>query len=168
MLSHRTGNLLDTTANYICHQVNCRGVMGSGVAKQIKNKWPVAYTKYVDKVREREEQYLSLLGDSRSGTVSLLGETQFVDIGNNQKVVNMFAQQDYGYDGVRYTSYDAFEKCLQDIKRTAAPGSTIAFPYKIGSDRGGANWNIIEKMIDEILGFEYTVLIYHLEETPWL
>ena len=29
-------------------------------------------------------------------------------------------------------------------------GETIAFPYKIGSVRGGANWEIIYKMIEEV------------------
>ena len=40
------GNLLDSSAKYICHQVNCKGVMGSGVAKQIKEKWPSVFRRY--------------------------------------------------------------------------------------------------------------------------
>lgn len=30
------GDLLEAKENIIAHQVNCKGVMGSGVAKQIK------------------------------------------------------------------------------------------------------------------------------------
>lgn len=32
---------------YICQQVNCRGVMGAGLALQIRNKWPVVYRRYL-------------------------------------------------------------------------------------------------------------------------
>ena len=31
---------------YICQQVNCRGVMGAGLAKQIRDKWPVVFDEY--------------------------------------------------------------------------------------------------------------------------
>ena len=30
----------------IIHGVNCQGVMGSGVALAIRNKWPVVYDEY--------------------------------------------------------------------------------------------------------------------------
>ncbi len=40
------GNLFDTKAKIIAHQVNCRGVMGSGVALQIKERYPYVYEMY--------------------------------------------------------------------------------------------------------------------------
>ena len=43
------GNLLESHANFICHQVNCCGVMGSGVAWQIRNTWPILYEEYHNK-----------------------------------------------------------------------------------------------------------------------
>ena len=42
-------------------------------------------------------------------------------------------------------------------------GATIAFPYKIGCGLGGANWEIIEKMIDVVFK-DYGVFIYKLED----
>ena len=41
------GNLLDSDATVICHQVNCQGKMNSGVAKAIRNKYPRVYEEYV-------------------------------------------------------------------------------------------------------------------------
>ena len=38
MIMEKRGNLLESTEDFIAHQVNCKGVMGAGVAKQIKNK----------------------------------------------------------------------------------------------------------------------------------
>jgi O-acetyl-ADP-ribose deacetylase (regulator of RNase III) len=40
------GDLLDQKTDVIAHQVNCLGVMGAGVALQIKNKWPEVYEGY--------------------------------------------------------------------------------------------------------------------------
>ena len=34
------GNLLEAPERIIVHQTNCMGVMGSGIAKQIKAKYP--------------------------------------------------------------------------------------------------------------------------------
>ena len=41
-----TGDLFDTKANVILHQVNCQGVMGSGIAAEVKRRFPKAYNSY--------------------------------------------------------------------------------------------------------------------------
>ena len=41
------GDLLESGANFICHQVNCQGVMGSGVAKQIKEQFPLTTQSHI-------------------------------------------------------------------------------------------------------------------------
>lgn len=38
MIYEIKGDLLKAEETFIAHQVNCKGVMGAGVAKQIKNK----------------------------------------------------------------------------------------------------------------------------------
>ena len=76
----------------------------------------------------------------------------------------MFCQYGYGYDGKRYTSYDAFWNALNLIQRSIDPGSTIAFPKNIGCCRGGANWAVISNMIEVVLGKDYEVFIYSLED----
>jgi hypothetical protein len=64
----------------------------------------------------------------------------------------MFAQERFGYDGKRYTSYDAFYDCLIHIRDFCEKNdiNKIALPYKIGSDRGGADWNVIYSMIESV------------------
>lgn len=144
------GNLLDATEDIICHQVNCQGVMKSGVAKAIRDKWPKVY-----------EEYRPLCVGHLGSTI--LGYVQFVELDDDARIVaNLFAQNDYGYDGQRYTSYDAFYKCLTELRRLAGNYS-FAFPYKIGSDRGGASWRVIYAMICDVLG-DRNVTIYKLEE----
>ena len=36
MIIDKIGDILHTEADVICHQVNCKGVMGAGLAKQIR------------------------------------------------------------------------------------------------------------------------------------
>ena len=53
------GNILTSpTCNentIICHQVNCRAAMGAGLARQIRDKWPVVFDEYVKGHRVEEE-----------------------------------------------------------------------------------------------------------------
>lgn len=152
-----------TTANcdYICHQVNCKGKMNSGVAKAIREKWPIVYTNYMAKFEAvAPEFWHNFLGNIQ---IVPLYEDFYKDE-NKQQIINLFSQNDYGYDGKRYTSYDAFWICLNQIAQTVPKGSRIGFPYHIGCGRGGANWNVIKEMIDEVLGKDYTVVIFMWEE----
>lgn len=160
------GNLLDSNVDFICHQVNCQGAMRSGIAKAIRDKWPVVYDEYKAKFDDMEAKLIEMCSSWESQldvSEVLLGDTQFVKVNDKQTVVNMFAQQYYGYDGRRYTSYDAFWSCLGAIKDYAPHGFSIGFPDHIGSVRGGANWNVIKTMIEEVLGEDYDVYIYKLE-----
>ena len=165
MINFRNGNLLDADVEYICHQVNCQGRMGSGIAKSIRERWPVVYDEYRAKFDEMEEKLIEVCGSWESQVdVSdvLLGDVQLVRVGDNKTVVNLFAQQYYGYDGKRYTSYDAFWTCLGKMRETVPVGAKIGFPDHIGCGLGGANWEVILTMIEEALN-GYDVYIYKLE-----
>lgn len=154
MVKFEIGNLLDAPVDYICHQVNCQGRMGSGIAKQIRERHPEVYISY-DK----------MCADYLWKASPLLGNIDIIQLINSEQyIVNMFAQEYYGYDGKRYTSYDAFWICLGKIKEQIPKGSKIGFPAKIGCGLGGANWEVIFRMIEQVLGEDYEVYIYMLEE----
>lgn len=136
-ISYIDGNLLDSTASLICHQTNCNKGFGSGVAKAVRDKYPIVAEKHL-----KACNFVDKPSD-------LLGKIQPVKVSDKQWIVNMFAQETYGYDGAQYTSYDAFWSCLNKIKEYCKVQSltTVAFPYKIASVRGGANWEVIKQMI---------------------
>ena len=144
------GDLLRAKEDIICHQVNCRGFMGSGVASAIKHKWPEVYECY------REHCLCNKPGD-------LLGTVQFTVTNGFINVANLFAQETCGSSGQRYTSYDAFYECLENIRDRIHPSKSLAFPYRIGSDRGGASWDVIYAMICDVLG-DREVTIYRLSD----
>lgn len=155
MVNYVKGNLLDSDCDYICHQVNCQGVMGSGIARQIRERWPEVYEHY------RNTWYIETL---RNKTYQLLGMVDIAPIRDTkQKVVNMFCQDRCGYDGVRYTSYDAFATALYNMSYRIDKGAVIGFPKNIGCGLGGGNWNVISALIEEFLGNDYEVYIYEYE-----
>jgi len=156
MIHFVKGDLLDSDCDYICHQVNCRGVMGAGIARQIRERWPWVFTSYhayCDRCKSRNE---SLLGN-------IWGVKIDHDNRNPQWVINMFAQEEYGYYGGRFTSYDAFANCLEAMRDRLPRDKTIAFPKGIGCGLGGGDWNIILRLIETVLGETFEVYIYELE-----
>ncbi len=142
---YKTGNLLDAQTDVIAHQVNCQGVMGSGVAKQIREKWANVYTAY----RAEYDLFTDL-------NKPLLGNCQLVQVNDHQCVANLFGQDKYGYDNKRYTSYDGIYDALVSLAFQMEKNNmnSVAFPYHMSSDRGGADWIIISTMITSV--FKHT------------
>lgn len=160
------GNLLEADVDYICHQVNCQGKMGSGIAKSIREKWPIVHKEYLERYHwfvEKAAEF-NQFEDGITPSEMMLGTCNFTKVNDKQTVVNLAAQEYYGYDGKQYTSYDAFWFCLNVLKIELPKGSRIGFPDHIGCCRGGANWEIIRTMIDKALGKDYEVYIYKLED----
>ena len=151
MIYEVKGNLLASSCDYICHQVNCQGIMGAGVAKQIKDLWPNAYEEYKKFCETMIWNKQVPLGQA------LISETS----DTATKIAHFFAQEHYGRGG-RYTSYDAFWSCLHQLRLILKPGETVAMPKRIGCGLGGANWQVIRTMIEEVLGDEFDVYIYEL------
>lgn len=132
-------------ANFILHQVNCQGVMGSGVAKQVREKHPEVYS-----------AYLTLCNKYIDNTEALLGKVQYVPTWKNDDkesfngIVNLFAQDRFGYDGGCYTNYQALRECLEKVKRRVGSGESIAIPYHMGCHRGGGDWNLVYDIIQQV------------------
>ena len=97
-IKHVKGDILTTpTRNedtVICHQVNCCGVMGAGLAKQIRDKWPVVF-----------DEYKKICGTDR------LGDSQTVQVAPQLYVANLFGQLNYGRDK-RQTNYAALAAAI--------------------------------------------------------
>ena len=149
---HVNGNLLDAQTDVIVHQVNCQGVMGSGVAKYIREKWTNVFEEY--------KKYCDDLWSHQ-----LLGSCLLVDINNEQYVANLFGQSSYGRDGKRYTDYEALYKSLERLvaQMVGINKKSVAFPYKMSSDRGGADWNVVLAMIESVFkDTDITIEIWQL------
>ena len=128
------GNLLDY--EIFCHQVNCQGKMGAGLAKQIRSRYPIVYSDYMW---------------FYNNGYATLGRNIYSHPAKNKWCVSMFAQDKYGRDR-RYTDYTAFKTCLknlEDIIKRNKIEQDIAFPYGIGCGLAGGDWNIVLGMLKE-------------------
>ena len=152
MIKYIRGNLLDAEENLICHQVNCRGVMGAGLAKQIRYRYPNVYN-----------NYRTLFNRDKYDTSILLGEVQYVNIGSDKYICNLFGQNYYGRNPqITYTDYKALECCLKKLKKVAIKHNySVALPYMIGCGNANGDWNIVLEIIEDVFK-DYEVTIYQL------
>jgi O-acetyl-ADP-ribose deacetylase (regulator of RNase III) len=147
-----TGDLFQAGEQVIGHQVNCQGVMGSGVAKQMKRVYPEVFAAYAQMCGEKEKQ-------------ELLGLCQLVPLedGGGRYAANLFGQLTYGRGGKKYTDDDALRKAFIRLSEFAKQHQlTVALPYKIGCDRGGGDWDTVLGMINDIFA-DMEVVLYRLE-----
>ena len=150
MIETINGNMLDLN-NYtnseiqyiLCHQVNCQGVMGSGIAKQIRNMCPKHYKDY--------RFYYTLTVNKNE----LLGKEFYTRFNENLWFCGIFGQYDYGREKKQYTNYDALKSGFVNILqgfRTSNKNIEICIPYGIGCGLGGGDWGIVKGIIDDIFG----------------
>jgi hypothetical protein len=186
----KIGDLFNTECQVIAHQVNCIGVMGSGVAAKIKSVYPNVYEEYQKLCNS------TVFKDTRSrlGVSFIVEGVSSKRMYKNKYIANIFGQYSYkGYpyaehsyqsmtspslipeptdkyfmdsNKLKFTNYEAVYRGLIKVRTDMNSHNltSIAFPYKFGSDRGGADWNIILSMINSV--FEPTdikVTIYKLK-----
>ncbi len=149
MLRIINGDVTESDADYICHQVNCRNVMGAGVAKAISEKFPAVKKEY------------HKLCNSVSQPSRLLGQIQIVKVSPFTSVVNIFGQLNYGRGAVN-TDYEALATAFKELNRIAH-GKTVAMPYKIGCGLAGGSWEVVESLILDTL-IECDVILYKKEQ----
>lgn len=138
MIEYRKGNLLDVTSGVIIHGCNSHGVMGSGVALAVKNKYPGAYESYRD--------YIDVSKDDQA----LLGSVIVYAVNENLLVANMITQKDFGTHK-RQVNYGAIARGFDDLEEfyANAPGLVFHFP-KIGAGLGGGDWEVVAEIIEHM------------------
>lgn len=159
MIKHIKCDIFESGADVILHQVNCQGVMGSGIAKQVKEKYPKVYESYKNRCDFYSPK--ALLGSAQFVGTHIEYNTPFAGI------FNLFGQEKFGYDGKCYTDYIALYKCFEKVKDSLKSLLTpkrgkyiVAIPYLLGCCRAGGDWNIVYKMIEEVFSDNtYDVLI---------
>lgn len=138
------GDLLESDEFYIMHGCNNQGFMESGIAAQIKKKYPVVYKEYR---RHHDQEGLRL------------GTFHLVDVNPRRRAINAIAQTQGGTP----ISYDALNQIFTDLNTVNLnPFKRIGIP-KIGAGVAGGSWDIIERII-EVRAIMYDVCVY--EFTP--
>lgn len=142
------GDLMKAEEDILGHQVNCQGVMGSGIAKILRNTYPNLYPSY--------KQFCENFTPEE-----LLGKCQIVTT-DSKYVANIFGQLKYGRQKVRYTDYDALRDSLRILKDYAKKHNlSVALPYNIGCGLANGEWSMVEEILEEVFS-DYDVTLYKL------
>ena len=155
MITIKEGDLFDAPRGLICHQVNCKGNMGKGVAKTFREVYPRAYHKYLEWCKQ-------------GSAATLLGSCLFNKEDDNHISCSMFAQNDWRGYNVCNTNYAAFRQCCREIRKYITleelPQDTpINMPFGIGAGLGGGDWLIIYDILEE--EFEgYDLILWRLSK----
>lgn len=139
------GDLLQQKVDIICHQTNCIGVMGGGIALSIKKKYPNVYQEYHNFCMKYKENHSKLLGICQ--IVKTGGKKPFF-------IANLFGEDVPSANSID-TNYSALKNAMLSLKERILSISkdtpiTIGFPYKIGCGLAGGDWTIVEKIIYDV------------------
>lgn len=137
-LKHTKGNLIDLAEeghfNIIVHGCNCYNTMGKGIAKEIRERYPDAYTADVTTVpgdKEKLGNYTTMLGK------------QF-------NIINAYTQYSFWSHGkgkVDLFEYDSFSTILDKLA-AQYPTSKFGFPH-IGMGLAGGDPISIIAMLED-------------------
>jgi len=143
MLKHSKGNLIDMAEqglfDVIVHGCNCQNTMGSGIAKEIRARYPEAYEADTEAHKPYGLHPIELLGNF-SRAVSTWHSQYFV-------IVNAYTQVNYLPRGVDHFEYDSFALILRKLA-AVYPGKRFGFPY-IGMGLAAGNGFRIMNMLEE-------------------
>jgi O-acetyl-ADP-ribose deacetylase (regulator of RNase III) len=145
MLQLAKGNLIDMAEqglfDVIVHGCNCLNTMGSGIAAEIRQRYPEAYeadTAYSLKLQDDTNSQVQKLGNYSAHLVK--GEYDFL-------IVNAYTQVMFTPRGVDHFEYSSFEVILKKFAHEYGPFK-IGFPY-IGMGLAGGDKDRIIAMIED-------------------
>jgi O-acetyl-ADP-ribose deacetylase (regulator of RNase III) len=133
MLKHTKGNLIDLAEqgnfDVIVHGCNCLNTMGSGIAKEIRERYPEAYA-----------------ADTAHGNNIKLGNWSEADAGTFT-IVNAYTQINFMPRGIDHFEYESFQLILEKLT-TQYAGKNFGFPY-IGMGLAGGDKDRIIAMLED-------------------
>ena len=152
------GNLLDFPNDITCiaHSCNTQNIMGGGIARQIKDRYPMVYKADCNADLECE---------------NTLGNFSFVWVNGEQTqgVYNMYTQDEIG--ARRSVSYEGFycslNKVADHIEWQIKHGDkeeVLGLPYGISCGLAGGSPKVINSIIHDILvdrSFKTYIVKYH-------
>lgn len=134
----RNGDVFTTEATYIGHGVNCKGIMGAGIAKTIREKFPLVYECYRLDCFNRPEYF-------RPGSFSVYAE-------NGKNIVNLVTQDRPGPNANYIWVFDSLYRFSFNARKSGKIekyGNVCAIP-EIGCGIGGLEWPVVKKIIEAV------------------
>lgn len=151
-ITYKTGDLMEADESTIAHGCNTVGLMGAGVAKLVRDKYPDAYQQY----RVACNNHAFLVGTAQP----VLDRTD----GNSRLVYNLGTQRDPGPDATPWGIFLSFANMAESAWRMGI--TDIAIP-RIGAGIGGLDWDkdvspAIEEALDRSTHPSLSIVVYDL------
>lgn len=147
-LKEYKGNLLalfeQKEFDLIIHSMNCMNTMGAGIALGIANKYP--------QTKESDDATIRL-------DINKLGTYIPIET-DDGLVINLYGQYIIGNQYGTPTSYLALQNALTNLAKEHK-GKRIG-TYRLGCNRGGADWNIVKQIIENTIAVDNDVSIVEL------
>lgn len=126
--------------NVIAHSCNTKNVMGAGIARLIKERYPEAYQADCE-AYENSEVALGLFSFCK------------LNSDPHKRIINLYTQNQFG-DG-RQVNYESFYDSIDYLCKAigSSPDASkyiLGFPFGISCGLAGGNWNIISCMLNEV------------------
>ena len=153
MIIHKDINIFDSQAQALIHGCNCQNTMGSGIARQIRERYPEAY----------ETDCKTIAGDR-----SKLGHFSWVKTNDGKfHIYNCYSQYRYGRES-RHTNYEAIYTGLKDIKAHAESSGLkiLSLPEHMGCRLGGGSWRVVLAIIQDIFENDNNTTLIICRYTP--
>jgi O-acetyl-ADP-ribose deacetylase (regulator of RNase III) len=162
LIRRAVGDLLEYPGlTHIVHQANLYHTFGSGIAKQIRERFPAAYSADLS---------------TKHGDMSKLGSFSMAMISPSdcRVVINMYSQvgisstdrtTDYGY---MEKSFMAIRDWLDQENLSDGNDVVLGMPYRIGCGLAGGDWDRVSSLIVSIFSrASFDTVICHLEGEDW-
>lgn len=133
----RNGDMFTTDARYLAHGVNCKGLMGSGIAVQFRKRFPEMHAGYVERCL-----------DGRLAPGSFWVSTGILN-GRTVLPLNLASQDEPGanarYDYL-FSALAGFAAAASHPERLRMYGGIVAIP-EIGCGIGGLEWAKVKEIL---------------------
>lgn len=158
----KNGTIINAEEHIIAHQVNGLGVMGGGVARQIKQAYPGVFQRYKTFVNNHSSPE-ELLGRNLMIVTDGKPVYQYDPSGGAKIISNLFGQARIG-TSQKQTDEEALREALEHLYEFAQIDNlSVAIPEGIGCGRGGGNWSEVRAIIEDVFG-DYPVTLYRYTE----
>lgn len=145
MIIEKSGNVLDVPHGVIVQGCNSHGVMGSGLAKEVKARHPGAFKVYAD-------EHAKCISEGLPGLP--IGSFTAFWVSPTKVIINAITQKDFGREpGRLYVDYEALGKAFINLTTTDKKIRTVGLMYGvhfplIGCGLANGDWNIVSELID--------------------
>lgn len=145
-VTYKQGSLINADEPLIIHGCNAQGSMGKGVARDIRDAWPMVYDAY----RAAHRATGLTLGD----VIYAASPTHIIGNAITQNKYDSFRKY-----GIPDLDYDALLACMRNVDTFMIDNKidAVAMP-KIGAGLAGGDWDKIERIISS--NISNNVVIY--------